>query len=270
MSEGFNATGVRWNAGGHTGMVEFNGGDRNLLVMFYNRSVQNAAKSLAAGRPIHEDRIYIKIQQPGEMLNVIDRPVTDEDKQRFRGQWSNFVHDRTQAPEGTSIDQLFPNHPSVAENLRAYGVFTVEQCAELSAHAIDTIGRGAQEYQNKAKKYLDSANKGANFHILQKENEDLRQNMKIQENQIAQLRAQLDAFASKLVDPVRASLSPPFIPGHDAQTERINNNAPTKEVAQKASRGRKPKTVEDQITDPFASNLPNNNIDIMMTEGQDQ
>ena len=253
MSTGLDArpTGVDWQAGGHTGMVRW-GNDDNLLVMFYNKSVHVPALS-TEGRPVYKDMIYIKIQQPGEMLNVIDRPVEENDKRRFRTQWANFIHDRTQVPEGVPIALLFPNHPAVGENLRAVGVYTIEQCANLTAHAIDTIGRGGQEYVNKAKQYLEMANKGANFHALQKQLEEEQQKTRILENSVAQMKAQLDALNTKMVDPVRASLSPPFIPNYDAQAERINNNAPTKEYAQAVARRRKPRTVEDDITDPLAT-----------------
>lgn len=249
-------TGVDWSAGGHTGMVRW-GDDSNLLVMFYNKSVHVPAMS-TEGRPVYRDEIYIKIQQPGEMLNVIDRPVQDNDKRRFRHQWANFIHDRTQVPEGTPIGLLFPNHPAVGENLRGMGVYTIEQCAKLTAHAIDTIGRGGQEYVNRAQSYLDMSNKGANFHKLQQALEAEQQKNRIMENNIAQLQAQLHSMNTKLIDPVRASMSPPFIPNYDAQVERINANSPQKEIAQQAVRRRKaPVTVEDNITDPFlGSKIP--------------
>lgn len=250
MSEAWKPTGVDWQAGGHTGMVRF-GEDQNLLVMFYNRSVPVPALGHVNGRPIHRDEIYIKIQQPGEMLNIIDRPVKDEDKQRFRSQWANFIHDRTQVPEGSPIELLFPNHPSVGENLRAMGVFTIEQCAALSAHAIDTIGRGAQEYKNRAQKYLDQAQKGVNFHKMQQENDQLKQKMRVQESQIELLKRQLDNLSIKVTDPVRASMQPPFVPNHDVQVDRINHNSPHKEIASRRAPP-KQKTVEDNITDPLA------------------
>ncbi len=265
MSLDSRPTGIDWHGGGGTGTVRF-GEDRNLLVMFYNRPVHSG---MHAGRPIYKDEIFIKIQHPGEMLNVIDRPVNENDKQRFRQQWANFVHDRTQVPEGTPIDLLFPNHPSVAENLRAMGVFTIEQCSNLSATAIDTIGRGAQEYVNRAQKYLDSANKGHSFHLMQKENDDLRQQLRIQEQQINTLKIQLESLTLKISDPVRASLQPPHMVNVDAQTERINGNSPTRELAETVRRKqpRRAQRIEDKITDPFGG--MSNAEGIMGVEGQD-
>jgi hypothetical protein len=264
MSLDSRPTGIDWHGGGGTGTVRW-GEDTNLLVMFYNKSVHVATEE---GRPIHKDAIFIKIQHPGETLNIIDRPVNDSDKQRFRTQWSNFVHDRTQVPEGTPIDLLFPNHPAVADNLRGFGVFTIEQCAGLSATAIDTIGRGAQEYKTRAQRYLDMANKGQSFHVLQKQIELKDQEVRIMQQTINSLKSQLESLTIKLVDPVRASLQPPHMANVDVQAERINANAPTKELTDKIQRRRNRKSsIEDTITDPFAA--PANNPDIMSIDGQD-
>ncbi len=259
---------------GHTGIAQW-GNDSQLLVMFYNRSVEDPAKSLETGRPVHEDKIFIKIQHPGEMYNIIDRPINDLDKMRFRDKWSAFVQNRTQIPEGTPIDLLFPNYPAIAENLRAYGIYTIEQCAKLSASAIDNIGRGGQEYVNRSQKYLDSAQKGIAFHKLQKENDDLKNNLQVQSNQIRQLKEQLDYLLMKVNDPLKASQQPPFIPGYDAQSERINANHPTAEVV-RAKKGRKIKstpTVEERITDPFAGKTliedSEGYMGLSSTEGQD-
>ncbi len=263
MSLDSRPTGIDWHGGGGTGTVRW-GEDSNLLVMFYNRSVHVATEE---GRPIHKDAIYVKIQHPGEILNVIDRPVNDDDKRRFQRQWSNFVHDRTQVPDGTPIDLLFPNHPAVADNLRGFGVFTVEQCEALSATAIDTIGRGAQEYKSRAARYLEMANKGQSFHMLQKQIESKDQEVRILQQTVNSLRSQLENLTIKLTDPVRASLQPPHMANVDVQSERINANSPTRELTQTVRKRNRKSSVEDTITDPFAA--PVNNPDIMAVDGQD-
>lgn len=253
-------TGVDWSGGGNVGMVRF-GEDRNLLVMFYNKSIHNAVKSREAGKPIHESRIYVKIQSPGETLNVIDRPMKDEDKERFPKQWSQFVHNRTQVPEGTPVALLFPNYPHVAENLQGLGIFTIEQCANLSASAIDNIGRGGQEYVNRAKAYLDSANKGVLFHELQAQLDEEKAKNKRLEHNMGVLQKKLEALESKLTNPLGNSLSPPFIQDYDPQSERINANHVTKELAKaprrKIKAEQKPETI---LTDPFANKVENETV----------
>ena len=75
-------------------------------------------------------------------------------------QWAQFKENAPQISNGTPIEMLFAAQPAVAAALQASGVHTVEQCAQLSAHAIETIGMGAQQWVNEATRYLEVANKG--------------------------------------------------------------------------------------------------------------
>jgi len=247
MSDGtFNPTGVRWQGAGY-GVVEF-GRDDQMMVMFYNRAVRNDFKSREANRPIFDDIVHVKIFTPGERLNQIDRPMREEDKQRFPRQWNDFVQKRTFVPEGTPIDLLFPNHPSVAETMKGNGIYTVEQCANLTAHAIDSIGIGGQEYVNKAKAYLNSADKGKNFNKLNTELSDYKQKVRMLEQQLASQKKQIDEMAARFLNPALHSNSPPWVPGYDAQTERINSTHVTQELKRKgAPRKRQLKTEVDDV-----------------------
>ena len=231
MSEYSSPTGIKWQGKGY-GTAEY-GTDGQLIVMFYNRPVENAAKSLDAGRKICEDKDYVKIYHPGEgSTNMIDRPVNETDKRRFPRQWDMYIHNRTQMPEGTPVDLLFPNSPSQAENLKGMGVFTVEQAAGLSAHAQDRVGMGAQDIVNKAKMFIENANKGVSFHKQDNEIKKLRQDNKILQDQIVRLRTQVDSLIQKVSDPRGTSISPPWT-GSDEQTQRINANHVTREMAKK-------------------------------------
>jgi hypothetical protein len=164
---------------------------------------------------------------------------------------------------------LFPNHPAVADNLRGFGVFTIEQCDGLSANAMDTIGRGAQEYKSRANRYLEMANKGQSFHILQTKIDEKDQELRIMQQTVNSLKQQLESLTLRVTDPVRGSLQPPQMANVDVQAERINANSPTRELTEKIKKTRNRKTsVEDSITDPFA--VPANNPDIMGIDGQDQ
>ena len=247
-------TGVEMAPGGQYGMAKF-GDDRNMLVAFYNKAVEVPSESVKLGRRYTENKIYIKIQHPGETHTVIDRPVQENDKYRFRDQWSKFVSNRAQVPDGTPIDLLFPNHPAIGENLRAYGVHTIEQCASLSANAIETIGRGAQEFVNRAQRYLESATSGAAFHAMQKEMDSLKEKNNSLENTIRIMKQQIDHLTMVNNDPIRGAEQPAWVPGHDVQAERISANHVTKDLEKtKAKTKAKARDkVEDQITDPFAS-----------------
>jgi hypothetical protein len=146
------------------GMVQYGPTDDKLIVGFYKKSVLNAARSRDEGKPVHEGRDFVKIQHPGETLNIVDRPVKDDDKQRWPRQWNSYQQGVRQVPDGVPINLLFPAKPEIETMLRGYNIHTVEQLAGLSGEAISTVGMGAQDWVNAAKRYMERADKGVNHH----------------------------------------------------------------------------------------------------------
>jgi hypothetical protein len=191
------------------GLVKY-GDDKNLAVFFYRRSVPNALKSEQAGTRFHDEVDYIKMFAPGEQLQVIDRPVTDADKRRFPVQWRAYENNRRQIVDGIPVDMLFPSYPAIADNLRSCGVHTVEQCANLSASAVDSIGMGAQEYQNRAKDYLEAAKAGSNYHKFKAQLDEKDRELKRLRDQVAALSAQFAAVMGQLQQglPVPSAMIP--------------------------------------------------------------
>jgi hypothetical protein len=226
---GSRPTGIDWQGSGH-GMVRF-GEDSRLVVIFYVRSVRNEIKSKEIGAPYHDNVTFVRIHEPGERLNVVDRPMQSADKARFPLQWSKFLQNKEQIPEGTPIELLFPNNAALAENLKAQGVYTIQQCAKLSSNAIDNIGMGAQEYVNAANKYLESATSGIEFHKMREELARKDQDHRVLELKFNTLQGQFNALLERLKDPAANSTNPPWIPNHDAPAERIDLNHPSRELA---------------------------------------
>jgi hypothetical protein len=98
---------------------------------------------------------YVTVQHPGENLSVIDRPVKDEDKRRWPQEWERYQAGKDQIPNGILIATLFAGHPGIIKTLERENVLTVEQLAGLSAHAINGIGMGCQDWVNAAKRHLE-------------------------------------------------------------------------------------------------------------------
>lgn len=192
-------TGIEWNNGVNRdfGIAKY-GDDAHLVVMFYKKGVHNAVKSLQHGAPIHDDVDFVKMHPPGERLNIIERPATEQDKRRFPRQWQQYMQGKTQNSDGIPIELLFPTHPHVGMNLRSAGVHTIEQCANMSTNAMETIGMGAQEYQNRAKQYLDVATGGKAFLDMKAEVEDLRRQRQRDQEQIQELLARLNLLSSQI------------------------------------------------------------------------
>jgi len=186
--------------------------DDQLIVGFYKRSVLNKAKSQEQGTPVHEGRDFVKIQHPGENLNVVDREVTQQDKNRWPQKWEQYQKNIDQTPDGIPINLLFPANPEVEATLRGYNIHTVQQLAHLSGNAIGTIGMGCQLWVNRASKYLAQAEKGVDFHKFNSE-------MAQKDREISTLKRQLDDL-SKLV---QSRMAPVQNQGNvDYQTMQIN------------------------------------------------
>jgi hypothetical protein len=246
-----NHSNIKWQ--GTTGVVEYGGGAKGQMALFYNRSVLNPALSASAGRPINEDRIYIRLQRPGERLEVVDRPATEQDKHIWALSWAQFQQNKQQTPEGTPIDLLYPEHPSIAANLRACGVHTIEQCAELSAHAIESIGMGAQRYVNDSQKYLKMAERGVKANEFRREIEERDSKIRVLTQQVEQLSAQVQQMAQNSANNVDMTQLQSLIAGvmgrpvhtptprYDAAAAQIAANHPTTDIAHNVAKRRRPR-----------------------------
>ncbi len=242
------------------GVVQYGGGDPSMVVMFYIRPIRNPAKSAELGRPYFDDKVFVRIHPPGERLNIVEREASDTDKRRFPMQWAQFKENAPQVSDGTPIDMLFAANPSIAAALKASGVHTVEQCAELSAHAIETIGMGAQQWVNEATRYLEVANKGVKASQLKAALEDKDRQIHSLEHKIDLLTTELEhlretANRAVTMDDVQNLLAQQggggkrgvFAPGKqlnpnfDAQTAQINATHKTADLSKatpKRSRAR--------------------------------
>lgn len=169
-----------------TGAISL-GDDGHTFVFFLNRAVKNEAKSRERGLPIFEDVIFVHIQQPGEK-DYIERPATEDHKQRWQRAWAQFQAGQEQVPDGTPVELLFPGTPSIAATLKHLKVYTVQQLARVSAEGMQRIGMGATEWVNAAKQYLNQAEGGKGYHALKEEIAKRDSKIEAQAGQIAALQ----------------------------------------------------------------------------------
>lgn len=196
------------------GMAASGPTDDKLIVGFYKKSVLNKFKSKQEAKPVFEGHDYVKIQHPGETLNIVDRPARDDDKTRWPQRWAQYQAGVSQIPDGVPLSLLFPDKPQIADMMRAYNIHTVEQLANLSAQGQQTVGMGAVEWVTAAKKYMERADKGINHH-------EFEQAMQGKDSKIATLERQIEEL-SKLVRERAPQPSEQHVQTHDFQTEQIN------------------------------------------------
>lgn len=231
------------------GVVQYGGGDSSMVVLFFIKPIQNLAKSRETNRPYFDDKIYVRIHPPGERLNIVEREARDDDKRRWPMQWHAFQQNLPQQSNGTPIDMLFPANPATAAALKASGVHTVEQCAELSAHAIENIGMGCQQWVNEAARYLKVANRGVKYTEMKgmlderdREITSLKHKNDLLMAEIHNLREQqaknvtMDQVQQMLANQGGGGKRGVFVPGadFDAQQAQINGTHPTRDLVKAA------------------------------------
>lgn len=164
--------------------------DNKLYVEFLRKPRLHAAKSREAGRAIYEETDYVRIFVPGDKSSVIERPVTDQDVQRFQERYNKWKSGQAEAVVGTPLSSLPSMTPAKIEEYKYFKVVTVEQLAEAN----DNLGQkfmGFQADKARAKAFLEVAAGNA---PIERMNQELAQ----RDAQIETLQQQMAALMSKM------------------------------------------------------------------------
>jgi hypothetical protein len=242
-------TGINWQSE-TVGVVEY-AADKNQQAIFYMEPQLDPQKSAEMGRPIKKDTIMVRIAPPGERLNIVVRPAQQSDTRRWPMQWNQFQQHKKQTGDGTPIEMLFPATPSIAANLKASGVYTVEQCATLSGHAIDSIGMGAQKWVNAAVKYLEVASRGVKASQMQKELDQRDGEIRVLNQKVVDLTTTVQRLMANINNAAsmhdqtliaHGMVRPQHMPQRpfDPQLAQINATSPTRQIQQQRRRRPRP------------------------------
>jgi len=163
--------------------------EQGVFAEFELTAVQNNFKTAQEGRPIFEDKVYIRIRTAGDRLNEVHREAKDQDKRRFPLQWARYVQGQEQATEGTPLEQWPLMTPGSVRSLKALNVNTVEQLAAVTDGNLDHLGMGARNLREQAQAYLARANEGAALRQATAENQNLRDEIEALKANVANLAA---------------------------------------------------------------------------------
>lgn len=173
--------------------------DSRLAVQFYKKLVINEFKSEQAQRPIHEERDFIKIFVPGDSTSVIDTFVREEHKQRFPIHWARYKNaSGSDQVVGTPLSAWSLLSSSVAEDLKHYKFFTVEQIANSSDAQISALGMAAgmapfslreraQNFLKHAAGLAETTHREDELKALKEQNAQLKAMMEQMQEQMAAL-----------------------------------------------------------------------------------
>lgn len=177
--------------------------ENGALVEFYTEAVQNNFKSKQEGRPIYEDRTFVRIQTPGDTRTTINRPATDQDKARFPKSWHAFQEGLSEVTEGTPLAQWPAVSASQVKELQHVHVRTVDQLAALSDASIQKMGPGYQQLRQSARHWLEHAKGDADQTRLQHENDELRDEVAMLKEQLAAANEQIESLSEPADEPAK-------------------------------------------------------------------
>lgn len=173
------------------------GGAKGLLVKFFRGTVQDPVESAKAGYPKHRAVEMIRIIVPGDRDNIVEREVLPIDLQRFESIYSRW---KAQG-DGPEMDGLpltaWPSmDAALAEDLRYWKIYTVEQLAALPDNLLQKIGP-LHEWRKKAQNFLAAAKDNAVLERFQADAKSKDAEIASLKEMVARLNEKLEDFVTK-------------------------------------------------------------------------
>jgi len=101
----------------------------------------------------HKDKTYVEIYIKGNKNTTFSKEATEEDKANYPKAWAAYENNNSELCDGNPINMLPGIGPSQAINLKALGIFSIEDLANLGEPGINDVP-GGRTLQKKAKAYL--------------------------------------------------------------------------------------------------------------------
>jgi hypothetical protein len=188
----------------------------HLHITFFTDAVKNKEETLKQGRPIFEDREFVRIKFVGDPKRELVAPAHDPYRfdrnaegyvtyaQDFPRHYQAFKDGQQEAVIGTPIEELPFLTMAKRSELKALNIHTAEQLAQLEGTPLGRLGIGGRELKNQAQAYLDLAKDSAVEMRLAAENADLRGQMSAMQEQIAELMNRMSgALPQEQADPLQ-------------------------------------------------------------------
>jgi len=161
----------------------------NLFVEFYEDALEIPFKSEQEGRPVYEQRVFVRIMVPGDATSIIETPATEQHKDEFRRKYEQFLKGQKDVIEGTPLVMWPVVNKSQIKECEFFEVRSVEQLADLSDSSCKRMGMGYMELRSKAKAWLLAAKDSALVTRQAADVERLTNEIEALKEQIVQLAA---------------------------------------------------------------------------------
>lgn len=131
--------------GDGTGKPVWNPETSRVRVQFSLHKTLDRPETLRQGKQIFKERLVI-LKQAYRDTNIVADLATEIDRQRYSKEYKVFS-DRERGDLGEPVSHLSGVLPAQVAQLHYYGVYTVEQLAELDAEQLANIDGGAELQQ---------------------------------------------------------------------------------------------------------------------------
>lgn len=165
--------------------------DAGLYVRFDLKAVPDKKGSEEAGRPVFKDVEYVEIHVPGDKHNVPHRPVTPEDRVRFKPVYDAWKAGQKEVLVGQPLKEWAAIRPSEVAMLAHYDIHTVEALAGVSDGNISRIGP-IRHLVAKAKDHVEASKAAAPALALKARADAQQTQIAALEEQLKQAMALLD------------------------------------------------------------------------------
>lgn len=180
------------------------------LVIYEMRSVENRAKSIAAGHFVADDVAYVRVQQRGgrdttekpyadwlqlQKQHALEGRIPDDWIDKFERAYERWIKGEEIPEDGTPIKNWPVPTPAQVKMLIGLNLVTVEQVAAANTEVIGRMGMGGLTLKQQANDYLDAANSTGKLvaRLNQAESEN-----KVLAERNATLEARMAALEAKL------------------------------------------------------------------------
>jgi hypothetical protein len=132
--------------------------DKALIVEFFVDKKPMGAKSAAAGKPIYEDREYVRIMIKGQDKQISVEEVKQHHKEKFPIAYMRFQQQKPAPVIGTPIEMLPGIGPSMAHHLKGLNLRSVEDVSNVSdENVLQAMGAGARDLVKRAKAWIEQS-----------------------------------------------------------------------------------------------------------------
>ena len=184
------------------------GSDRGLMAEFFVMDEYKPFRSAAEGIAIYEPVEMVRLSVPGAKTDIIARVKFQDDVDgpshinRFPNQYKAFKAQQEQVPDGTALEmcKFMPSHR--VKMLKAQGVHTAEQYANVPDHIMQNLGMGASRERDLCRTYI--GNDDEKTRLVSKALADaaeMKEQMELMRQQMAELRAMSNGITPISIKP---------------------------------------------------------------------